>query len=98
MTVLQLEGGPRVRRVDQMGEVGEQCGDTLDYSSQLSFLLFCRFDIGRHYRPIGLLRRVDGDGLIIFDRRIATNNCQAAGATAQGLMLDCRTPLSGGHP
>ena len=36
MTVLQLEGGPRVRRVDQMGEVGEQCGDTLDYSSQLA--------------------------------------------------------------
>jgi len=59
MTVLQLEGGPRVRRVDQMGEVGEQCGDTLDYSSQLSLLLFYRLDIGRHYRPVGLLRRVD---------------------------------------
>ena len=50
-----------------MGEVGEQCGDTLDYSSQLSLLLFYRLDIGRHYRPVGLLRRVDGDGLIIFD-------------------------------
>ena len=53
--------------VDRMGKVGEQCGDTLDYSSQLSFLLFCRLDIGRYYRPIGFLRRVDGDGLIVFD-------------------------------
>ena len=50
-----------------VGEVGEQCGDTLDNSSQRSFVLFCRFDIRRYYRPIGLLGRHDGDGLIIFD-------------------------------
>jgi hypothetical protein len=53
--------------VDQMGEVGEQCGHTIDKSSQLSFLLFYRFDIGLHFHPIGLLRRVDEDRLIIFD-------------------------------
>ena len=50
-----------------VGEVGEQCGDTLDNSSQRSFVLFCRFDIRRYYRPIELLGRHDGDGLIIFD-------------------------------
>ena len=50
-----------------VGEVGEQCGDTLDNSSQCLFVLFCRFDIRRYYRPIELLGRHDGDGLIIFD-------------------------------